>query len=348
MSDFFKNIVKDLNDVNTNIADEELNSSEFTGTIDTGSYVLNALLSGSIYGGAPNNKIIGLAGEPAAGKTFFALGIAKQFLDLNPSAAVFYFDTEASVTKSMISSRGIDPKRIIISEPDTIQKFRTTAIAILDKYMLIPEKDRPPMMMVLDSQGQLSSAKEMEDTTSGSDTRDMTKGQLMKGVFRVLTLKLSKAKVPMFVTAHVYDQMGSMYPSKEVSGGRGMKYSASQILMLSKRKDKDGTEVVGNIIHCKLEKSRFTKENKVVDVKLSYSKGLDRYYGLVELAEKYGIFKKVSTRYELPDGRKVFGKSINENPTEYYTKEILDLIDAGAKKEFLYGSDDEEEIINVD
>ena len=91
------------------------------------------------------------------------------------------------------------------------------------------------------------------------------------------------------------------------------------------------------------------EQNKLVDVKLSYSKGLDRYYGLVELAEKHGIFKKVSTRYELPDGRKVFGKSINENPTEYYTKEILDLIDAAAKKEFLYGSEDEDlEVVNVD
>ena len=90
-----------------------------------------------------------------------------------------------------------------------------------------------------------------------------------------------------------------MFPTKEMGGGSGLKYAASSIIYLSKKKDKDGTEVVGNIIHCKNHKSRLTVENKMVDVRLSYSDGLDRYYGLLELAEKHGIFKKVSTRIEV-------------------------------------------------
>ena len=95
-----------------------------------------------------------------------------------------------------------------------------------------------------------------------------------------------------------------MVPSKEIGGCSGLKYAASSIVYLSKIKEKDGTEVVGNIIHCKNFKSRLTIENKMVDVRLTYNKGLDRYYGLLELAEKYKVFKKVSTRYELPDGSK--------------------------------------------
>jgi hypothetical protein len=111
---------------------------------------------------------------------------------------------------------------------------------------------------------------------------------------------------------------------------------------LSKKKDRDGTDVVGNIIKVQMNKSRFTKENKVVEMKLSYTSGLDRYYGLLDLAEKYDIIKKVSTRYEMPDGSKVFGKTINEDPEKYFTKDILDLIDEAAKKEFLYGEGEEE------
>ena len=205
------------------------------------------------------------------------------------------------------------------------------------------------MLMVLDSLGQLSTTKEVEDTFEGKETRDMTKAQLIKATFRVLNLKLAKVNVPMVITNHVYDVIGSYVPMKEMGGGSGLKYTASQIVFLSKKKDRDGKDVVGNIIRCRMIKSRFTKENKDVEVKLSYDTGLDRYYGLVELAEKYGIFKKVSTRIELPDGKKVFGKTINDNPEEYFTKEILEQLDEAAAKEFMYGKDgkDGEDEVNA-
>jgi RecA/RadA recombinase len=267
------------------------------------------------------------------------LGIVKQFLDANPEGGVIYFDTEAAVTKQMMESRGVDTKRVVISEPDTIQKFRHTALQIIEKYQAQPEAKRKPMIMVLDSLGQLSSTKEMEDTAEGKETKDMTKSAILKATFRVLNLKLAKIGVPLLVTNHVYDVVGAYIPTKEMSGGSGLKYTASTIVYLSKRKDKDGTAVIGNIVRAKLQKSRLTKENSQVEVKITYSTGLDRYYGLLEIAEKYDIIKKVSTRYELPDGTKVFGKSINDDPEKYFTKEILDAIDEACKKEFLYGQD---------
>ena len=197
-------------------------------------------------------------------------------------------------------------------------------------------------MFVLDSLGMLSTTKEMEDTAAGKETRDMTRSQIVKSTFRVLTLKLGKANIPMIMTNHTYDVIGSMFPQKEMGGGSGLKYAASSIIYLSKRKDKEGTEVVGNIIHCKNFKSRLTKENAMIDVKLTYKTGLDKYYGLIELGEEAGIFKKVSTRYEMPDGSKVFGKNINDNPEKYFTKEVLDKIDEQAKRKFQYGSDEDE------
>ncbi len=337
MSDFFRTMVKELNDENTTIAEDGLNSSEFSGTVDTGSFILNAALSGSLYGGVPNNKITAFAGESATGKTFFVMGVVKQFLDDNPNAAVFYFDTEAAVTKDMMQQRGIDTKRVIISEPETIQKFRHTALQIIDNYSQTSEKDRPPMMMVLDSLGQLSTTKEVEDTASGSETRDMTKAAVLKATFRVLNLKLAKINVPLLVTNHVYDVVGSYIPMKEMSGGSGLKYTASQIVFLGKKKEKDGQEVVGNIIKVNMTKSRFTKENKRIEVLLTYDKGLNRHYGLLQLAEKYDIIKKVSTRYELPDGTKVFGKAINNDPEKYFTEDIMEKLEEAAKQEFMYG-----------
>lgn len=339
MGNFFTDLVEQLKDEDTKILADGTASAEYSGCIDTGSYALNALLSGSIYGGVPNNKVTAFAGESATGKTFFVLGVVKQFLDDNPEGGVIYFDTEAAVTKSMMESKGIDTKRVVISEPDTIQKFRHTALQIIDKYSAQAEAKRKPMMMVLDSMGQLSSTKEMEDTAEGKETKDMTKSATLKATFRVLNLKLAKINVPLIVTNHVYDVVGAYIPTKEMSGGSGLKYTASTIVYLSKKKDKDGTEVIGNIVKAKLYKSRLTKENKHVEVKITYDKGLDRYYGLLEIAEKYNIIKKVSTRYELPDGTKVFGKSINDDPEKYWTKDLLALIDEACKKEFLYGQE---------
>ena len=338
MSDFLKDIIKTTGNEYAALVSDGVEAGDVDSFIDTGSYIFNALLSGSIYGGLPSNKITALAGESATGKTFFLMGIVKNFLDENPDAGVLYFESESAITQQMVIDRGIDPQRMVMIPVTTVQEFRTQAIKVLDSYLAKNEADRKPMMMCLDSLGMLSTTKEVEDTSDGKETRDMTRAQVLKAAFRVLTLKLGRAKVPMVVTNHTYDSMGSMFPTKEMGGGSGLKYAASSIIFLSKKKDKDGTEVVGNIVHCKNHKSRLTIENKMVDVRLSYDKGLDRYYGLLELAIKYGVFKQVSTRIELPDGKTQFGKTIINNPEEYFTEEVMKQLDDAAEKEFRYGN----------
>ena len=338
MSNFLKDIIKTTGNEYAALVSDGVEAGDVENFIDTGSYVFNALLSGSIYGGLPANKITALAGESATGKTYFLMGIVKNFLDANPDSGVVYFESESAITKQMVVDRGIDPNRMVIVPVTTVQEFRTQALKVLDGYMQQDVDIRRPLFLCLDSLGMLSTTKEVEDTADGKETRDMTRAQVLKAAFRVLTLKLGKAKVPMVVTNHTYDSMGSMFPTKEMGGGSGLKYAASSIIFLSKKKEKDGTEVVGNIVHCKNHKSRLTIENKMVDVRLTYDKGLDKYYGLLELAEKYDVFKKVSTRYEMPDGTKQYGKSILNDPEKYFTKDIMDKIEIAADKEFRYGN----------
>jgi RecA/RadA recombinase len=341
MSNFLKDIIKETGNEYATLVSEGVDGADVTSFVDTGSYSFNALLSGSIFGGMPGNKITAIAGEAATGKTFFALGICKSFLEKHPDAGVIYFESESAISKDMIEGRGVDAQRMVIVPVATVQEFRNQSIKIIDKYLEQPEDKRKPLMFVLDSLGMLSTTKEMEDTAAGKETRDMTRSQIVKSTFRVLTLKLGKANIPMIMTNHTYDVIGSMFPQKEMGGGSGLKYAASSIVYLGKRKEKDGTEVVGNIIHCKNYKSRLTKENAQIDVRLTYKQGLDRYYGLLELGEEAGVFKKVSTRYELSDGTKVFGKSINTEPEKYFTDEVLTKIDEYTKRKFSYGSDEE-------
>ena len=337
MSDFLKSVIKDVGNEYATLVADGIEAGDVDTFIDTGSYVFNALLSGSLNGGLPSNKITALAGESATGKTFFLMGIVKNFLDANPDAGVIYFESESAITSSMINERGIDPNRMVMIPVTTVQEFRTQAIKVLDSYLAQDEADRKPLFLCLDSLGMLSTTKEVEDTAEGKETRDMTRAQVLKAAFRVLTLKLGRAKVPMVVTNHTYDVVGSMFPTKEMGGGSGLKYAASSIIYLSKKKEKDGTEVIGNIVHCKNHKSRLTVENKMVDVRLSYSGGLDKHYGLLDLALKHGIFKSVSTRIELPDGTKTFGKTINNDPEKFFTEEVMEKLEEAADKEFRYG-----------
>jgi len=341
MKDFLKEIIKETGNEYASLASEGITAGDVVSFIDTGSYSFNALLSGSIYGGLPGNRITAIAGEAATGKTFFALGVIKHFLDKDKNSGVIFFESENAVSKEMIENRGVDSTRVVVVPVSTVQEFRSQSIKILDKYLEQEEDNRQPLMFVLDSLGMLSTTKEMEDTAEGKETRDMTRAQIVKSTFRVLTLKLGQANVPLLMTNHTYDVIGSMFPQKEMGGGSGLKYAASTIIYLGKRKEKLGTEIIGNIIHCKIYKSRITKENAKVDVKLTYKHGLDKHYGLLELGEEAGIFKKVSTRFEMPDGSKVFGKQINDNPDKYFTKEILKKIDEYANKKFTYGSDEE-------
>ena len=335
---FLQDIVKEIDNEYAGLVSDGVAAGDTSGFIDTGSYIFNALVSGSIYGGIPGNKITAIAGESSTGKTFYCLGIVKHFLESNPDAGVIYFESESAISKSMIESRKIDSNRMVIVPVTTVQEFRLQAIKILDKYLTQTPDKRKPMMFVLDSLGMLSTTKEIEDSEAGKETRDMTRAQVVKSIFRVLTLKLGKANVPMIVTNHTYDVVGAYVPTKEMGGGSGLKYAASTIIYLSKSKEKDGKEVIGNIIKAKTAKSRLSKENAQVETRLFYDdRGLDRYYGLLELGEKYGVFQRVGNRVKVGD-TSVYPKSILADPDKYFTPEVMQALDEAALKEFSYGS----------
>jgi hypothetical protein len=175
----------------------------------------------------------------------------------------------------------------------------------------------------------------------------MTRAQLVRGAFRVLTLKLGKAKVPLIVTNHVYDVVGAYIPMKKMGGGSGLEYAASTIIFLSKKKDKtldDDNGRTGAVITAHLKKSRMTVEDRRVETWLNYQEGLDKYYGLLDLAVKYSVVKKVSNKYEFPDGTKAFESQIKKNPEKFFDKDILDVIDQFCQSDFLYGKYNEVEV----
>jgi len=336
---FLDTVIKESGNEFAGLVSEGIAAGDITDYVDTGSYIFNALVSGSLFGGLPSNKVTALAGESSTGKTFFALSVVRNFLDANPTGGVIYFETESAISRDMIESRGIDSNRMIIMPVATIEEFRTQACRILDKYMKEPKDERVPMMFVLDSLGMLSTNKEMEDVANDKQVRDMTKSQLIKGAFRVLTLKLGQAQVPMIVTNHTYDVIGSYVPTKEMGGGTGLKYAASTIIYLSKSKERDSKkEVVGNIIKCEAKKSRLTIEGSKVATRLFFDeRGLDKYYGLLELGIEYGVFGKNGNRVLIGESS-VYPSAVLADPEKYFTPEVMEQLEVAAKKEFSYGN----------
>lgn len=337
MADFFDELEKTLGNVHARAASKGVvgDSTEY---IDTGVYWLNAVLSGSIYHGFPDNKIMVLQGEPSTGKSFFTLAIAANYLKANPKARLIFMETEGAITKDLLESRGLDVSRVFVAPVSTVQEMKTTAIRALDAYQKLEEKHG--MMFLLDSLGMLSTDKEVKDAIDASDKRDMTRAQLLRSTFRVIGLKLAQLNVPMVCTNHTYAVVGAYVPTSIGSGGSGDKYAASVILNLTKSQDKEGTDRVGNIIKARVVKSRFTREGAVAQCKLSYSKGLDKWFGMTDFAIESGIWKKSGTRVELPDGSKLFAKVIYADPEKYFTKDVLDAIDKHVGSLYNFGGDD--------
>jgi RecA/RadA recombinase len=340
LSKLLKDLLKIAGNEYATIAEQGIIAGDIHYYIDTGSYALNILLSGTPYGGIAGNKIVGFAGEESTGKTFYAIETCKSFLNQFSDGLVLYFCTESDFSKKTLEDRGVDTSRVAVLPVATVEEFRTQLTKQLN--MLLESSERPKIFVVLDSIGNLSTNKESTDMASGADKRDMTKQQLLRGTFRVITLKLGKLQIPMLCVNHTYEVVGAYIPTKEMSGGGGLKYAASQIIYLSKKKakEKEGGEDqhIGAIITAKLDKSRLTREGMKVETRLRFDTGLDRYFGLIDIAEELGIIRNIAKKYVFPDGTAAFESAIEKNPAKYFTKEVLDLIAEKAPARYLYGS----------
>ena len=206
--------------------------------MDTGSYIFNGLVSGSIFGGVSGNKITAIAGESSTGKTFSALRSSRTFLILTLTGIVYILTLKSAVNKSLLADRVLDLDRVVVVNVVTIEEFRSKALKAVDIYLKKPEDERKPCMFVLDSLGMLSTEKEITDALNDKQVRDMTKSQLVKGAFRMLTLKLGQANIPMIVTNHTYDVIGAYVPTKEMGGGSGLKYELLQSSISARKRER--------------------------------------------------------------------------------------------------------------
>jgi len=273
--------------------------------ISTGSYILNAALSGSLFGGMPNRRSLTFAGVEGTGKTFLALSICRNAQAMGYH--IIYYDSEGSIDIDFVKRLGVDTKKFRIENISTIEQFAHYAAKLneqMDEWR-VKDVDPPKVLVVLDSLGNLSSTKEKEDTTEGSNKRDMTKQQAIRRTFRVVGNDFAKNAIPFIICNHVYDSIGSFFGGKTISGGGGILYNSSMIFMLTKSKltDKDSEAHVkkqgldehtkiGIVVTVNPAKQRFARPIKV-QVHIPFYKKPNPYVGLEKFVswENCGIIR---------------------------------------------------------
>lgn len=322
--------------------------SEVDEWIPTGNYLLNAQISGSLFGGVPNSRSFGVMGDPGTGKSFFCLNVVREAQKIGYD--VVYCDTEGAIDKTTAKNFGIDLDKIRYQPIQTVSQFQTFVANLLTIVKKAKEGgEKPKILLVLDSLGMLSTDKELRDAIEGKNAADMgAKAKELRKLFRVITLDLTAAKIPLVATNHVYAGGGYM-PTKESSGGDGPIFAMSVVSFLSKAqlKDSSGTKT-GIVVTSTLKKSRFTVPEQV-KFHISFAHGMNPYVGLQDFVsweacgiergkyeevkdpktgKKEQVFKPNATAQRW--GVRHLGKTVASTELftpEVFTQEVLELLD---------------------
>lgn len=335
---------------------EHSNFSEVTEWIDTGNYHLNACVSGSLFGGWPNNRSCSVAGPSGTGKTFLVLNSVARAVEMGYN--VVYYDSEAAVDREQMVKFGIDVSKVNYQPVNTVQEFRTSVTTLTHKMQEVKRNggEIPKIMIILDSAGNLATQKEIDDAVSGSEKSDMTRSKILKSIFRIIMTPLADLKIPFIFTNHTY--MTQDFISRQVAGGgTGPEYAASIVLFLTKAQLKEGAEKTGIIVTAKPNKNRFAKPHPI-KFHLHYTKGMNPYVGLENYVswETCGITKGVIEKgQKIPKAtaRNWICEHLDETvpnseffTEKVFTREVLERINEHIQPLFNYNT--EVETVDVD
>ena len=257
--------------------------------ISTGNYVLNACLSGSLFGGVGSRGITVFGGPEASGKTFLALNIMREAQ--RNGYCVIYIDTEYAINRSELTKYGIDnsPEKFIIIRGNQVEELNVAITTLIDelKKAKLEGYELPKQIWALDSLGQLSSKKAKEDLLKGDIKADVgNKAKAIGQMFVSITADINYLDIPMIVNNQTYETL-EMFSTTVMKGGRQLYYSANNIVFLTKAKlkeDADDMDITGQsgvVVTCKCVKNRQVKP-KQVKIEISFEKGMNPYVGLLE------------------------------------------------------------------
>lgn len=296
-----------------------LTESKFFGAkdlIQTAVPALNVALSGKLDGGLTPGLTV-FAGPSKHFKTAFSLLLAKSYLDKYDDGVVLFYDSEFGTPQAYFDTFGIDTSRVIHTPITDIEQLKHDAMSQMNGF-----ERGDHVIVIVDSVGNLASKKEVDDALDGKSVADMTRAKQMKSLFRMITPHLTIKDIPMVVVNHTYQTM-EMFSKAVVSGGTGIYYSADNIYIIGRQQEKTGTDLTGYNFIINVEKSRFVREKSKIPVEVSFTGGIAKWSGLLDMAMESGHVIKPSNgwyqRVDTDSGEAVEPKVRNKDT---YTKDF--------------------------
>jgi RecA/RadA recombinase len=327
--------------------------SNVDGWLDTGSMVLNGIVSGSLFGGIPKNRMTLLAGPSMTGKSFILQKILANAQKEGLTPVIF--DSENAIDKDGAEALGLDVSKVKYVPVFSIEECRNTIYDFLTK---VKEKGQEGKFIIaIDSLGNMESQLQINRQEKGNVSADMgSRAKAMKSLLRTLTQLSGLTKTTILATNHIYEDPAAMFPSlvKAMPGGTATVYLPSVTIQLARKpvkedKNTDGKLAVGQknysgvILRALTVKNRFVKQYLEGEMYLSFDKGLNKYYGLLDLAVGLGAVIQSGSTYQLPDGKKLGYYSKWKDDTELWDNTIIPVVEEKIKQEWKYGNKSNEE-----
>ena len=350
-----------LDKLNSNAAFLDGNSlSTVNEWIDTGSYALNAIISGSLYGGIPMGRLTAFVGPESCGKTLMANKIMANAQ--KKGMYVAYFDTEGALDEATAKRLGCDTAKIKHVPSEITEHCRNEIVQFLNT--IVESKLQGKVLIVIDSLGNLITAQEKKKIEEGSETLDMgNRSKQLKSLMRAVTHAAAKANCPVVFTNHIYDDPSQLHPTaiKKQAGGSGPLYMSSVIVQMAKKtertedsKNKDSnTEstfiskgINGVTMRALTTKNRFVTPFLEIEMYLNFRTGLNKYSGLLEMAEGYGVIEKNGHRHSFNGESLGFFKDWKED--EKIWNQILPVLEAKLQTELCFKNETGELAVDND
>jgi RecA/RadA recombinase len=278
--------------------------------------IINAALSGSLKGGLTSG-VTQIAGPSKHFKTGIALLLMRSFQKAHKDGAILFYDSEFGSPAAYFTTFGVDMKKVFHTPITDVEQLKHDIMVQLAEV-----KRGDPLMIVIDSIGQLASLKEVEDAIEGKSVADMTRAKAIKSLFRMITPHLRIKDIPLIVINHTYKEIG-MFPKDIVGGGTGSYFAADTIWIVGRQQEKVDGEVAGYNFVLNIEKSRQVKEKSKFPITVKFNFGIEAYSGLLENAIEAGFVDKPSPGWYIKKGSKTKVREADTKDLAFW-KDILE------------------------